>query len=176
MNFIGHLDWAVATTEASARCLPANARDHGPAATFLRCTIAAIAAVLAAAPAAGADTVYRCADNVYQSEPCPGGQALDIDPQRNVVAPERRRPAPVPAAEARERPEVIVMEREAPPAPPVVVREPLYVWPHRAPPRVHAPVPYPHQRHPQAHRQPQVERPGSRAPRDVGRPAYGFKP
>ena len=139
--------------------------------------------MLVAAPAAGTDTVYRCADNVYQSEPCPGGQALDIDPQRNVVAPERRRPAPTPApaAESRERPEVIVIERELPPAPPVVVTEPVYVWPNRPPqrvhgPAVHGPAPYPHQRHPQAHRQPQVERPGSRAPRDVGRPAYGFKP
>lgn len=165
MNFIGHLDWTV----SGAGDLP-DRRKAGGVASLSRCTIAAIAAILVAGPAAGDDAVYRCAGNVYQSEPCPGGTALDIDPERNVIEPERRRPVPKPAAEPRERPEVIVIERDAPPAPPVVVREPVYILPHRPQLRLHGPptaVP---------RRPPQGERPGSRAQRDVGRPAYGFKP
>ncbi|NLD69565.1 MAG: hypothetical protein GX644_12215 [Limnobacter sp.] len=165
MNFIGHLDW----TGSGPGDLP-DRRKAGGVASLPRCTIAAIAAILVAGPAAGADVVYRCTGNVYQSAPCPGGKSIDIDPERNVVEPERRRPEPKPAAEPRERTEVIVVERDAPPAPPVVVREPVYILPHRPQPRLHGPPTAVQRRHPPG------ERPGSRAPRDVGRPAYGFRP
>jgi hypothetical protein len=75
----------------------------------LRASAAALAAALGAClPVAQADTVYRCADGRYTEQPCPQGQAMEVDDartaaQRSEAADVARREAALAARLTQER-------------------------------------------------------------------------